>query len=66
MNLAAILTALAILATLAATAHAQSLVEVVPEDPCEQARALDRDDDSPTAQQLRRACRLQRFDGRLA
>lgn len=52
--------------TMAATARAQSLVEVVPEDPCARARALDRDDDSPTAQELRRACRLERFDDRLA
>ena len=52
-------------ATLAATARAQSLVEVVPQDPCAQARALDRDDDSPAADQVRRACRLERFGARL-
>jgi hypothetical protein len=50
----------------AAAARAQSLVEVVPEDPCAQARALAPTDDGPAAQELRRACRLQRFDGRLA
>ncbi len=53
-------------ATMTATARAQSLVEVVPEDPCAQARSLDRGDDSPAAQELRRACRLDRFEGRLA
>jgi hypothetical protein len=65
MNPWTALTVLVVLGTLAATARAQSLVEVVPEDPCEQARALERDDDSPSAQQLRRACRLERFDDRL-
>jgi hypothetical protein len=50
---------------LAATARAQSLVDVVPEDPCIRARALDRDDVSPAADHLRRACRLRQFDERL-
>jgi hypothetical protein len=70
MNVWGMVTVLALVATatvtMAATAHAQSLVEVVPEDSCEQAGALDPDDESPTAEQLRRACRLEQFDGRLA
>ncbi len=66
MNPWAALTGLLVFATLAATARAQSLVEVVPEDPCAQAGALDPKDDSATAEQLRRACRLQRFDRHLA
>ncbi len=70
MSVWGMVTVLALVATatvtMAATARAQSLVEVVPEDSCDRARALDPDDDSPTAEQLRRACRLERFDGRLA
>lgn len=58
--------ALLLMMAAAATARAQSLVQVVPDDPCEQARALEEDDDSPTAEHLRRACRLRRFDDRLA
>lgn len=50
---------------LAATARAQSLVDVVPDDPCVQADALARDDVSPAAEHLRRACRLRRFEDRL-
>lgn len=48
-----------------ASAHAQSLVDVVPEDPCAQAMALDQDDVSPAAEHLRRACRLRRLDQKL-
>ncbi len=51
---------------LAAVARAQSLVEVVPDDPCAQAQAFADDDASPAAEHLRRACRLRRLDQRLA
>jgi hypothetical protein len=47
-------------------ARAQSLVQQQPEDPCEGARALDIADTTPAAENLRRACRLQRFEDRLA
>jgi hypothetical protein len=50
----------------AATARAQSLVDQRPEDPCEAARALDIADTTPAAENLRRACRLERFEDRLA
>lgn len=50
---------------LAATARAQSLVDVVPDDPCVRARALAPDDDTADAQHLRRMCRLERFENRL-
>ncbi len=50
----------------AATARAQSLVDQRPEDPCEAARALDFADTTPAAENLRRACRLERFEDRLA
>src|SRR6185312_11271224 len=50
---------------LAATARAQSLVDLVPEDPCARADALASDDVSDSAEHLRRACRLRRFDDRL-
>ncbi len=56
---------LLVLVAAAAKARAQSLVEVVPEDPCEQARLLDEDDDSPPAEHVRRACRLRRFGQKL-
>jgi hypothetical protein len=50
----------------AAGARAQSLVDQQPEDPCEAARALDIADTTPAAENLRRACRLERFQDRLA
>ena len=50
----------------AAGARAQSLVQQQPEDPCEGARALDIADTTPAAENLRRACRLERFEDRLA
>ena len=50
----------------AAGAGAQSLVQQQPEDPCEGARALDIADTTPAAENLRRACRLERFQDRLA
>jgi hypothetical protein len=49
----------------AAGARAQSLVNEVPEDPCEAARGLAIDDTSPAAEQLRRSCRLEHFEDRL-
>jgi hypothetical protein len=49
----------------AAGARAQSLVDEVPEDPCEAARGLALDDASPAAEHLRRSCRLENFEGRL-
>jgi hypothetical protein len=48
------------------SARAQSLVNQQPEDPCEGARALDIADTTPAAENLRRACRLERFQDRLA
>jgi hypothetical protein len=57
---------LVVAAVLAAgRARAQSLVNEVPEDPCEAARGLAIDDASPSAESLRRACRLQHFENRL-
>jgi hypothetical protein len=50
----------------AARARAQSLVQEQPENPCEGARALDIADTTPAAENLRRACRLERFQDRLA
>lgn len=50
----------------AGRARAQSLVQQQPEDPCEGARALDIADTTPGAENLRRACRLERFQDRLA
>lgn len=47
-------------------ARAQSLVDQRPEDPCEAARALDIADTTPGAENVRRACRLERFQDRLA
>ncbi len=55
----------AALLLLSAAARAQSLVEVVPDDPCERAQALSFDDESPPAQEIRRACHLRRFENRL-
>jgi hypothetical protein len=49
-----------------AGARAQSLVQQQPEDPCEGARALDIADTTPAAEDLRRSCRLERFEDRLA
>ena len=46
--------------------RAQSLVDQRPEDPCEAARALDIADTTPAAENVRRACRLERFEDRLA
>jgi hypothetical protein len=57
---------LAIPVALAAVgARAQSLVDEAPEDPCEAARGLAIDDASPSAERLRRACRLEHFEDRL-
>jgi hypothetical protein len=50
----------------ASRARAQSLVDEVSDDPCENARALDSADLSPEAQHLRRSCRLERLDARLS
>ncbi len=47
-------------------ARAQSLVDQQPEDPCVGARALDFADTTPAAEALRRSCRLERFQDRLA
>ena len=47
-------------------ARAQSFVKEVPDDPCEAARALAIDDASPSAEAVRRACRLEHFEARLA
>jgi len=58
-------TGLLVWVALAAAARAQSLVEVLPDDPCLQAQALAGDDVSPSAEQLRRACRLRQLDQRL-
>ena len=52
------------IALAAGEARAQSLVNEVPEDPCEAARGLAIDDASPSAESLRRACRLQHFENR--
>ena len=49
----------------AGAARAQSLVDEAPEDPCEAARGLAIDDASPSAEHLRRACRLEHFEDRL-
>jgi hypothetical protein len=50
----------------AAGVRAQSLVNQQPEDPCVGALALDIADTTPAAENLRRACRLERFQDRLA
>jgi len=47
-------------------ARAQSLVDERPEDPCEAARGLDIADTTPAAESVRRSCRLERFQDRLA
>ena len=47
-------------------ARAQSLVEEVSGDACDQARAFAVDDTSPAAARARRGCRLQHFEIRLA
>jgi hypothetical protein len=64
----AVATTLGLLALLATARRsaAQSFVEEVSDDPCPAARALEPDDMSPPAQRLRRACRLQAFEDRLA
>jgi hypothetical protein len=64
LNLSPFLVGAALL-LVAVTARAQSLVEEVPEDPCLQARGLAYDDESPPAQEIRRACHLERFERRL-
>ncbi len=70
MNRRALMLALPVVVALEAAgasgARAQSLVQQQPEDPCEGARALDIADTTPAAENLRRACRLQRFEDRLA
>jgi hypothetical protein len=63
---AAGLLALGVLVGEARRAAAQSFVEYVSDDPCGAARALDAEDTSPQAEHLRRACRLQAFEDRLA
>jgi hypothetical protein len=47
-------------------ARAQSFVQRVSGDACEQARSFERSDSGPVAQEARRACRLQRFENKLA
>jgi hypothetical protein len=64
--LAAIATMVALLVLAAGHARAQSFVEEVSGDACDQARALEVTDDSPQAQHIRRACRLEHFEYRLA
>ena len=49
-----------------AEARAQSFIERVDDDACAQAAAYDPDDQGALAQRARRACRLQRFEQRLA
>ena len=67
MTRSALVLAVAVAVVLGATgARAQSLVQQQPEDPCEGARALDIADTTPAAESLRRACRLERFEDRLA
>jgi hypothetical protein len=64
----ALVVALAVAAPVALAAvggRAQSLVNEAPDDPCEAARGLAIDDASPSAEQVRRACRLQHFEDRL-
>jgi hypothetical protein len=46
----------------ARTAQAQSFVQQVSDDPCEQAMAFAPEDDSPAAAHAHRACRLQMFE----
>jgi hypothetical protein len=57
---------IAVILQAASGARAQSLVDQRPEDPCEAARALDIADTTPGAENVRRACRLERFEDRLA
>jgi len=49
----------------APAARAQSFVQRVTGDACDQARSFDRGDGSPEAQEARRACRLVQFERRL-
>jgi hypothetical protein len=49
----------------ARAAHAQSFVQQVSEDACEQSMTFAPDDDSPAAARAHRACRLQLFERRL-
>ena len=65
-SLSAVAVAVVVEAGGAPGARAQSLVQQQPEDPCEGARALDIADTTPAAENLRRACRLERFEDRLA
>jgi hypothetical protein len=58
-------TSLAAVLLLAPAARAQSFVQQVSSDACDQARSFDRADASDAAQQARRACRLQQFERRL-
>jgi hypothetical protein len=61
--IAARLVAVAALAlTGARVAQAQSFVQQVSDDACEQARSFDPEDDSPAAARAHRACRLQMFE----
>jgi hypothetical protein len=62
---AALAVALGATFLLAPAARAQSFVQRVAGDACEQARSFDRADASPEAQEARRACRLQQFEQRL-
>jgi hypothetical protein len=65
-SMLAVAVALVLEAAGATDARAQSLVDQRPEDPCEAARALDIADTTPAAENVRRACRLERFEDRLA
>lgn len=64
--LAVVLVAVVVQAIGAVGARAQSLVDQRPEDPCEAARSLDIADTTPAAEGVRRSCRLERFEDRLA
>ena len=65
-SMLAVAVALVLEAAVGTGARAQSLVDQRPEDPCEAARALDIADTTPAAENVRRACRLERFEDRLA
>jgi hypothetical protein len=56
----------AALLLVAVTARAQQLVDRVPEDPCERAKGLAYEDESPQAQEIRRQCHMDRFERHLS
>jgi len=56
---------LALALVTARAAHAQSFVQQVSDDACEQSMSFAPDDDSPAAAHAHRACRLQMFERRL-